>query len=173
MLLALHRAAPPIRFADDAGSVASRVSENSARGRRPSGSDIGRAHHQTLTSRESLDAMGLPSSTRRAECMTMWRMQGATGLVAGTLLFAAPVRGQELKAVGGIRSSGPVTSDASRKIGSHLRGLIADFQATGVVERGAATVDAATRLSSSLLQVDSTGRVQVYVSVTDIEALPL
>jgi subtilisin family serine protease len=136
----------------------------------------GRMRRQVRGSRASLvrDIQpGLEGATRRAERMTMWRMQGVVGIVVGGLLLAAPALGQELKAVGQIRSSGPVTSDASRKLGSQLRGLIAHFDAIGIVEGSAATVDAATRVSSSLLQVDATGRVQVYVSVTDVATLPL
>jgi len=72
------------------------------------------------------------------------------------LLLAWPTLGQQLKTVGKVRSSGPVTSEASRKIVSSLRGLIADFRAPGIHRGNVAAVDAAGRFSSNTLKVDST-----------------
>jgi len=85
----------------------------------------------------------------------------------GIAFLPGPVDGQGLKVVGEIRSSGPVTSETSRKIASHLRGLIADFGERRVGEGTANAVDVADRFSSDLLKVDGAGRVQVYVWVTD------
>ena len=96
----------------------------------------------------------------------MGRAQSVVGVALGLSFLAGPVLGQELKVVGGIRSSGPVTSEASKKLGSRLRGLIADAAPPGVEATGP-TVSAAARLSSDLLKVDNAGRVQVYVWVTD------
>jgi hypothetical protein len=79
------------------------------------------------------------------------------------LLLAMPASGQELKAVGEIRSEGPVTSEASKKIGSRLRGLIADFRALEIV----GGIAAAQRFSSDILKVNNAGRVQIYVHVND------
>jgi subtilase family protein len=83
------------------------------------------------------------------------------------LLLAWPALAQQMKTVGKVRSSGPVTSEASRKIVSSLRGLIADFRAQGIQRGNVAAVDAAGRFSSNTLKVDGAGRVQVYISVTD------
>ena len=89
------------------------------------------------------------------------------GLVILTVLLGlASAVGQELRAVGD-RSSGPATTEASKKIVARLRGLIADFRALGITRESAAAMDAAGRFSSEFLRVDTAGRVQVYVSVTD------
>src|SRR5262245_51035708 len=80
----------------------------------------------------------------------------------------SPLFGQELRAIGQIHSSGPVTSEASRKITSRLRALIADFGAAAWTDRGnAAAMHAAERFTSSSLKVDQGKRVQVYVSLRD------
>lgn len=68
---------------------------------------------------------------------------------------------------GQLRSSGPVTTEASKKIVSRLRALISDFRALGITRDNAAAMDATSRFSSETLKVDTTGRVQVYVYVTD------
>ena len=94
---------------------------------------------------------------------TMRNAQRFIGIGVAVLLLTMPAFGQELKAVGEIRSEGPVTSEASKKIGSRLRGLIADFQWLGIT----GGIDAAQRFSSDTLKVDNAGRVQIYVSVTD------
>jgi hypothetical protein len=63
-------------------------------------------------------------------------------------------------------SSGPVTSEASRKMVSRLRGLGADFRAARI-DRHNAAVRGASRYSTGTLKVDDAGRVQVAVTVTD------
>jgi hypothetical protein len=78
------------------------------------------------------------------------------------LLSALPALGQELRVVGQIRSSGPITSEASQKIVSRLRGLIAEFHALGIAQK-----NAAGRFSGDALKMDSAGRVQIYVWVKD------
>src|SRR5262245_54572080 len=104
--------------------------------------------------------------------MAMGPTHYVVGVVIGVLLLAGPVLGQELKVVGERRSSGPVTSEASKKLGSRLRGLIVDFAPAGVEEKGAA-VNAAERFSSDMLKVDGAGRVQIYAWVTDTSAKTL
>jgi hypothetical protein len=98
-------------------------------------------------------------------------MERAQKLIAAFLgiflLSALPALGQELRVVGQIRSSGPITSEASQKIVSRLRGLIADFHALGIAQENAAALDAAGRFSGDALKVNSAGRVQIYVWVTD------
>ena len=89
--------------------------------------------------------------------------QRFVGTGVAVLLLASAAFGQELKAVGEIRSEGSVTTAASKKIGSRLRGLIADFQALGIT----GGIDAARRFSSDILKVNSAGRVQIYVHVND------
>src|SRR5215471_7636947 len=89
------------------------------------------------------------------------------------VLSAWPALSQELKAVGQIRSSGSITGEASEKIVSQLRGLIADFRSLGISQGNAAARDAAGRFSSETLKVDDTGRVQIYVWVTDSSELAL
>jgi hypothetical protein len=89
--------------------------------------------------------------------------QKYVGIGVAVFLLASPAFGQELKAVGEIRSEGPVTSEVSKKIGSRLRGLIADFQGLGI----AGGIGAAQRFSSDTLKVDNAGRVQIYVHVND------
>jgi hypothetical protein len=99
--------------------------------------------------------------------MTML-LRTLSGALVGILLLAVPGLAGELVAVGEIRSRVPVTSEASKKIVSGLRGIIiSDFQTSGIVE-GGATADAATRFSADTLKVDGTGRVQVYVFVTEV-----
>lgn len=83
------------------------------------------------------------------------------------LLWALPTLGQELRALGQIRSRGPRTGEASEKIVSRLRGLIADSQSLGITQGNAAAQDVAGRFSSETLKVNSAGRVQIYVWVTD------
>jgi len=68
---------------------------------------------------------------------------------------------------GSLSSSGPVTSETSKKIVSSLRALIAEFQAAGVTTHTAQALNAAQRFSSETLMVDNLGRTQVYVSLTD------
>ena len=98
----------------------------------------------------------------------MGRAQKLIGSFLGIFLLSAlPALGQELRVVGQIRSSGPITSEASQKIVSRLRGLIADFHALGIAQENAAALDAAGRFSGDALKVNSAGRVQVYVWVTD------
>src|SRR5438093_45735 len=74
---------------------------------------------------------------------------------------------QELRVGGQIRSSGVATSDASKKVVSRLRGLIADAREQGITSQNAAARGAASQFSSTMLEVDNTNRVRVYVSVTD------
>jgi subtilisin family serine protease len=89
-------------------------------------------------------------------------------LLAGLLLLAAPpAAGEEVRAGAVMRSAGPVTSEASRKIVSRLRALMADFDALRLAPGPAAVADAAARLSSRTVRVDGAGRVQVYVAVAD------
>jgi hypothetical protein len=83
------------------------------------------------------------------------------------LLTATPALAQELRGAGQIRSSGPVTSEASRKIVSSLRALIGDFRAEGFTKEDALVRGAQQRFSSEMLKIDPAGRVQVYVSVPD------
>jgi hypothetical protein len=97
----------------------------------------------------------------------MVRVHRVVGPVVGLLLLAWPALGEDLKAAGRLRSSGGVTSEASRKIVSRLRALIADFRAQGIARGTVGATDAATRFSSDTLKVDRGGRVQIYVSVTD------
>src|SRR5882724_5954325 len=93
----------------------------------------------------------------------MERAQKLIGPFLGIFLLSAlPALGQELRVVGQIRSSGPITSEASRKIVSRLRGLIAEFHALGIAQK-----NAAGRFSGDALKMDSAGRVQIYVWVTD------
>ncbi len=93
----------------------------------------------------------------------MERAQKLIGPFLGIFLLSAlPALGQELRAVGQIRSSGPITSEASQKIVSRLRGLIAEFHALGIAQK-----NAAGRFSGDALKMDSAGRVQIYVWVTD------
>src|SRR5262245_22309155 len=91
-----------------------------------------------------------------------------TVLLSGFVLLLAttPALAQELRAIGQLRSSGPVTSQASRKIVSSLRALITDFAAEGFTKENARQRGAQERFSSEMLKVDAAGRVQVYVSVT-------
>ena len=89
-------------------------------------------------------------------------------LLAATALPGQSLSAQELQIVGGqARSSGPVTSDASRKIVSRLRALMADFSTEGITRGNAAALDVARRFSSEALRVDATARVQIDVTVTD------
>ena len=98
----------------------------------------------------------------------MRRMEALIGLVIGTLILAPlPAASEQWRAVGQIGSSGPVTSEGSKKIVSRLRGLIADYRALGITRENAAGLDVAGRFSSDTLKVDHAGRVQVYVSVSD------
>ena len=93
----------------------------------------------------------------------MERAQKLIGPFLGIFLLSAlPALGQELRAVGQIGSSGPITSEASHKIVSRLRGLIADFHRLGIAQK-----DAAGQFSAGALKMDSAGRVQIYVWVTD------
>jgi subtilisin family serine protease len=93
------------------------------------------------------------------------------GLLLAALLFPfrpiAPAAAQDLTAVGPLRSSGPITTQASVKLGSHLRALVADLQAVGISRDNAAAMQAESRFSSAALKVDSGARVQVYVHVAD------
>ena len=93
----------------------------------------------------------------------MGRAQKLIGSFFGIFLLSAlPALGQELKAVGQIRSSGSITGEASHKIVSRLRGLIADFQGLGIAQK-----EAAGQFSADALKMDTTGRVQIYVWVKD------
>lgn len=97
----------------------------------------------------------------------MRRLEALIGLVTGALILAsAPASSQEFRVVGQGRSAGPVTSRASEKIVSRLRGLIVDLRALGVTQQSAAALDAAARFSTETLKVDNAGRVQVYISVS-------
>src|SRR5262245_53001223 len=98
--------------------------------------------------------------------MTARHVQSVIVMIMGIVLLAVPVLGQELIAVGEIRSRGLVTSEASKKIGSRLRGLVADRALSEAVEKGVA-VNAVPPSSSATFKLDSTGRVQIYVWVTD------
>src|SRR5262245_15002394 len=86
-------------------------------------------------------------------------------LLSTLTIVAPPALGQEMRVVGELRSSGPVTSEASKKIASQLRALMADFKAEGFT-RGNTTA-ASHRFTSEMLKVDPGGRVQGYVSVID------
>lgn len=98
----------------------------------------------------------------------MERAQKLIGPFLGIFLLSAlPALGQELRAVGQIRSSGPIASEASQKIVSRLRGLIAEFHGLGIAQENAGALDAAGRFSGDALKVDSAGRVQIYVWVKD------
>jgi hypothetical protein len=88
-------------------------------------------------------------------------------VIAALMLSTPPALAQDVRVIGQIRSSGPVTTDASRKIVSSLRALVADFHAHGITRGNAPALDAGGRFSSETLKVDATGRVQVYVFVTD------
>ena len=83
------------------------------------------------------------------------------------LLSALPALGQELRVVGQIRSSGPITSEASQKIVSRLRGIDRGLSRTWdrAGKRGRAGCGGS--VSGDALKVNSAGRVQVYVWVTD------
>ena len=89
------------------------------------------------------------------------------GIVIALVVGRGEAVGQELKAVGEIGRPGPLTSETAKKIVHRLRGLIADFQTLGITRETAGAMDPSGRFSSSLLQVDGAGRVQVYVSVSD------
>ncbi len=106
--------------------------------------------------------------TPRGVRTVMPRQSTLIGLVVLILVLGAvPAPADELRVVGEIRSSGPATTKASKKIVSRLRGLIADFRALNITRANAAAMDAAGRFSSETLKVDNAGRVQVYVFVTD------
>ena len=79
---------------------------------------------------------------------------------------APPAPAREVVAVGLRQSSGPVTSDTSRKMVSRLRGLAADFRAARIDRQNAAARGAA-RYSTGALKVDASGRVQVVIALTD------
>jgi subtilisin family serine protease len=99
--------------------------------------------------------------------MVIWHGR-LIGLAVLVLFFnQAPVLGQELRGNGEIRSSGRATSEASKKIVSRLRGLIADFRTQGISSENAGDMGVAGRFSSPFLRVDAGGRVQVEVTVTD------
>src|SRR5574341_1122356 len=83
------------------------------------------------------------------------------------LVFTSPLLGQELRAMGQLRSAGTATGEGSQKIVAHLRGLIADFHALGITRQLPATTEVASNFSSEFLKVDDAARVQVYVYVTD------
>jgi hypothetical protein len=83
------------------------------------------------------------------------------------LLGSGPAAGQALQPVGGLRSPGPPTTEASRKLAAPLRALLADFRADGIEAGTEAAREAALRVSSPQLRVDALGRVQVYVAVAD------
>src|SRR5262245_10352278 len=117
--------------------------------------------------RESVLGFGDRFCASRPGGLSMVRIPSVITLAVGISLLAWPALGQQMKPVGKVRSSGPVTSEASRKIVSSLRGLIADFRAQGIQRGNVAAADAAGRFSSDTLKVDGTGRVQVYISVTD------
>jgi subtilisin family serine protease len=90
------------------------------------------------------------------------------GLLAVMLSAGAlPLPAQELRAVGQLRSSGPLSTEASKKIVSRLRALIAEFGAAGITRDNAAAMSAAARFSSATLKVDDAGRVQVNVTLAD------
>ena len=97
--------------------------------------------------------------------MVWGRVIGLAVLVL--FLSRAPLLGQELRGGGEIRSSSPATSEASKKIVSRLRGLIADFRTQGISSENAGDMGVAGRFSSPFLKVDPGGRVQVEVTVTD------
>ena len=79
---------------------------------------------------------------------------------------APPAAAREVIGEGLRVSSGPVTSEASRKVVSRLRGLAADFRAARI-DRHNAAVRRAARYSTGTLKVDDAGSVQVAVTVTD------
>ncbi len=94
-----------------------------------------------------------------------------TALIVGSLVVLGggfrPAHGQNLRAVGQLRSSGAVVAGASTKITAPLRALMADFHALGITRETAGAMDPSGRFSSDMLKVDGAGRVQVYVSVSD------
>lgn len=69
--------------------------------------------------------------------------------------------------MGQLHSSGPVTSEASRKTVSSLRALIADFRAEGFTRDNARQRRAHERFSSKRIRMDAAGRVHVYVSLAE------
>ena len=93
--------------------------------------------------------------------------------ILGLLLLltgTTPLSAQDLRAIGQLRSSGPPTSEDSKKIASRLRALTADFSAEGMTPDNAGALGAAGQFSSDTLKVDNAGRVQVYVTVVDTSA---
>src|SRR5262245_66285439 len=73
--------------------------------------------------------------------------------LAAIVWSALPARAREVLGAGGRVSTGPVTSEASRKMVSRLRGLAADFRAAGI-DRHNAAVRRASRYSTGTLKVD-------------------
>jgi subtilisin family serine protease len=69
--------------------------------------------------------------------------------------------------VGRVRSPGPPTTEASTRIVSRLRALMAEFQALGVAPENAGAMGVASRFASERVRLDAGGRVQVDVSVVD------
>lgn len=94
----------------------------------------------------------------------LWRALSAVGVV---FFLGMPVLAGEVAVVGPIRPKRPATNEASKKIVSGLRGLVEDLQTSGITE-GGAVADESRRFSSDLLRIDDTGRVQVYVFVTEV-----
>ncbi len=98
----------------------------------------------------------------------MWSKKTVIGLFLFMLgVHVCPGRGEEFFSVGQLRSSGPVTTEASKKIVSRLRALMADFKSAGITRETAAAMDVVGRFSSDILKVDRTSRVQAYVYVID------
>lgn len=99
----------------------------------------------------------------RSALLFMWASSMMMVLPSGVI----PLSAQELRAVGQLRWSGPVTTEGSKKIVSRLRALIAEFGAAGITRENAAANGAAARYSSATLKVDDLGRVQVDVTLSD------
>src|SRR5438132_11804823 len=96
----------------------------------------------------------------------MERAQKLIGPFLGIFLLSAlPALGQEWRAVGQIRSTGPITSETSEKIVSRRRGLIAAVHALGIAQQ-----NAPGRSSGAALKMDSAARAQTYVWATDTKA---
>jgi subtilisin family serine protease len=102
------------------------------------------------------------------------RRQLGLGFALLVLVAAASAVGaQELRPLGPLPLSAPVTSPETAKIAGRLRGLVSSFRAQGIAAHNAAAHQTARHFSSSTLKVDDAARVQVYVSVADTTAATL
>ena len=88
-----------------------------------------------------------------------------------TALAPEPAIAQRLQAVGASSSVGWATSEASKKVVSRLRALMADAASVRRGSEATAAYEVASRFSSpGTLEVDGLGRVHVYVYATDVGA---